>query len=123
MSCQRSQKRTKSERIVLSEYHNNDIENCLVTLAICYIGFITLPALDRLLIAVNMRHFLQKVPFENLQKQMKTTIKISLVFVLAIMTFAAHKQVFLLLAGFNPFEKVSHTRRKTFLSSQGDIMC
>ena len=64
---------------LLPEYQSNDIENCLVLSPICQIGFSNLPGFNRPFLPVEIGDFLQRAPFGNLQKRVKTPSKIFLV--------------------------------------------
>ena len=54
--------------------------NIKVIFPICQIWFINLPFFNRPFLSVDMGYFLLKMPFENLQKRVKTTMKIPFVF-------------------------------------------
>ena len=64
--------------MLLTEYQSNDIENYFVLFLIGPIRFSNLTGCNRPCLPDEMGDFLQKAPFENLQKQMKTASKISL---------------------------------------------
>ena len=67
------------EKILLPEHHSNDIENCLVLSPICQIKFSNLPGFNRPFIPVEIGDFLQKAPFGNQQKRVKTPSEIPFV--------------------------------------------
>ena len=67
-----------SKNILVPDYQSNDIENCLDLSLICQIRFSNLPGFNRSFLPVEMGDFLQKAPFENLQKRAKTESKTSL---------------------------------------------
>ena len=66
------------EKMLLSEYQINYIKKGLVVFLICPIRFSNLPGFNRPFRPVEMRDGLEKASFENLQKRMQTTKKISL---------------------------------------------
>ena len=66
------------EKILLSEYQSNEIENCLILSPICQIRSSNLPGFNRPFLPVEIRDFLQKASFKNLQKRAKIASKISL---------------------------------------------
>ena len=57
--------------MLLTEYQNNIIENCLVLFAVAIyrIMFIDLPGFNQPFLPVDMGGFLQKAPFENAKVQ------------------------------------------------------
>ena len=72
------QKRPAFAKFLIPQYQSNDAEDCLVLSPICQIRFSNLPGFNRSSILVEKGDFLQNVPFENLQKRVKTASKISL---------------------------------------------
>ena len=75
------------ETIVLPENHSNDNENCLVLFPAPPIRFNNLYGFNRPSLPVEMGDFLQRVPFENLQKRSENTKQDFLLFsFLALMT-------------------------------------
>ena len=73
-----SKKHLAFENILLPEYQSNEIENCLVLSPICQIRLSNLPGFNRSFLSVEIGDFLQKAPFENLPKGVKTPSKTSL---------------------------------------------
>ena len=69
---------TAFEKILIPEYPSNDVENCRVLSPICQIRFSNLPGFNWSFLPVEIGDFLQKAPFENLQRRAKTASKISL---------------------------------------------
>ena len=60
---------------MIPQYQSNDVENCLVLSPICQIRFSNLPGFNRSFLPVEIGDFLEKAPFENLQKQAKQQVK------------------------------------------------
>ena len=59
------------EKIVLLEYHGNDVDNHLVLFPVRPIRLSNLPGFNRPFFPVEIGDFLQKAPFENLQIRVK----------------------------------------------------
>ena len=72
----RGKNRTAIETILLPEYQSNNVEICLVSLPVCSVRLNNLPDFNQPSLTVDMGYFLQKAPFQHLQKLMKTTSNI-----------------------------------------------
>ena len=57
------------EKLVLLEYHSNNIKNFLVLFPVRPVGLSNLPGFNRQFLPVEMGDFVQKAPFENLQNE------------------------------------------------------
>ena len=108
------------EKVVLSEYHINDIENCLVLFPVRPIRFSNLPGFDQPFLPVEMGDFLQKALSKASKTSDNTKQDFALFSFLAIMTLGCvHVRVIIALMGeWNPPGYVIHTRRKTFQSDK-----
>ena len=104
------------KKMLLPEYQSFNIESCLVLFPIWSSGFSNLPAFNRSFLLVKMREFLQKSPFENVQKWMKTRSKISLCSPCQQQSHLELFMYFVLFKKRNPPDLVLRTKERTFHS-------
>ena len=101
-------------KILLPEYQNNDIENCLVSQRMYSTGFSNLPGFIRLLLPVGIRDFCRR-PVSKTCKTSENSDQNSSVF--ETYMYSIH---FCPLGMMESPEKLSDTGKKSFPSSQED---